>query len=423
MKKILLTNFSIVQFAGSEINCATIAKRLKELGYEIYMGALEFSAPLYDIVKDNFDHTIHLLENDFDFSQVEFDLVWAHHSFLLDWLIFEKGLRAKKIITSSLSPKEPFESAPIYANKLCFSLANSPETMQQLQEKELVERVHLLENYSFLSYFEREIHVQELHKIAVVSNHVPPEVMESTTKLKEKGYEVDIYGFAGKQVLITDKILENYDCIITIGKTVQYAMSLKIPVYIYDIHGGDGYLTMQNMEQNRSHNFSGRGFNKKDSDTIVTEIIENFAGILPQLEEIKQYAMSNFCFEKKIDEVLERVKQSDEVNLEKIRQEYEYCRRNILVSKRLAEHFNRRNTEILKEKTIEFYQIKEQELQEKQREIENRGYLMNEKDEKIKELSSQNVELENEKQQLSNELNSIKNSKIWKLVEFFRGKN
>lgn len=423
MKKVLLTNFSIVQFSGSEINCATIAKRLKELEYEIYIGALEFSAPLYDVVKDNFDYTIHLLENDFDFSQVEFDLVWAHHSFLLDWLIFEKGLRAKKIITSSLSPKEPFEGAPIYANRLCFSLANSPETMKQLQEKELVQRVHLLENYSFLSYFEREIHVQGLYKIAVVSNHIPQEVMEAITKLKEKGYEVDIYGFAGKQVLITDKILENYDCIITIGKTVQYAMSLKIPVYIYDIHGGDGYLTMQNMEQNRSHNFSGRGFNKKDSDTIVTEIIENFEGIIPQLEEIKQYAISNFCFEKKIDEVLERVKQSDEVNLEEIRQEYENCRRNILVSKSLAEHFNRRNTEILNEKTIEFYQIKEQELQEKQKEIDNRGYLMNKKDEEIQELSSQNVELEREKQQLRDELNSIKNSKIWKLVEFFRGKN
>ena len=288
MKKILLTNFSIVQFAGSEINCATIAKRLKELGYEIYMGALEFSAPLYDVVKGHFDHTINLLEDEFDFSQVEFDLVWAHHSFLLDWLIFEKGLRAKKIITSSLSPKEPFESVPIYANKLCFSLANSPETMQQLQKKELIERVHLLENYSFLSYFERKIHVQELHKIAVVSNHIPPEVMEATIKLQEKGYEVDIYGFAGKQILITDKILENYDCIITIGKTVQYAMSLKIPVYIYDIHGGDGYLTMQNMEQNRSHNFSGRSFTKKDSDTIAaTEIIQNFEGILISVLRIK----------------------------------------------------------------------------------------------------------------------------------------
>ena len=117
------------------------------------------------------------------------------------------------------------------------------------------------------------------------------------------------------------------------------------------------------------------------------------------------------------------MKQSEEVNLEEIRKKYEYCRRNILVSKRLAEHFNRRNAEVLKEKTIGVYQIKEQELQEKQREIDNRGYLMNEKDEKIKELKNQNTELENENKKLSDEINAIKNSRTWKLREFFKGKN
>ena len=143
MKKVLITNFAIVQFAGSEINCVTIAKRLKELGYEIYVAAIEFGSPIYDIVKNDFDSTIHLLENDFDFSQIEFDIVWAHHSFLLDWLIFEKELRAKKIITSSLSPKEPFESAPIYANELCFSLANSQETYEKLTKEENVKNTDI----------------------------------------------------------------------------------------------------------------------------------------------------------------------------------------------------------------------------------------------------------------------------------------
>ena len=135
MKKVLVTNFEIAQFSGSEIHSASIAKYLKESGYEVYMGVIRTDSPLYDSVKENFDHVIYLLENEFDFSQVEFDLVWIHHAFLLDWLIFEKGLKAKKIITSSLSPIEPFESAPIYANKLTFTLANSKETYEQLTRK------------------------------------------------------------------------------------------------------------------------------------------------------------------------------------------------------------------------------------------------------------------------------------------------
>ena len=413
MKKVLITNFAIVQFAGSEINCVTIAKRLKELGYEIYVAAIELGSPIYDIVKNDFDCTIHLLENDFDFSKIEFDIVWAHHSFLLDWLIFEKGLRAKKIITSSLSPKEPFESAPIYANELCFSLANSQETYEKLTKEENVKNVYLLENYSFQSYFKRDIQVEKLEKIAVVSNHIPEEEMEAIQKLSKKGYQVDIYGLPGKQVLITDEILKDYDCIITIGKTVQYAMSLKIPVYIYDIHGGDGYLTMETMETNRAHNFSGRGFGKKEADTIVKEIIENFQPTLTQLENIKDYAFNNFCFETKIDEVLKRIEDCEEVDVEKIRQDYGQYTRNFVVSERLAKYFERRNQETLRQQTIEFYQIKEQELHEKQREIDNRGYLLDEKDRKIEKLEEQ-IKQQNE------EIHTIKNSRSWRYTRFFR---
>ena len=376
MKKVLITNFGIVQFTGSEINTSTIAKRLKEIGYEVYLGVIETDSPLYDVVKENFDHVIYLLENDFDFSKTEFDLVWTHHSFLLDWLIFEKGLKAKKIITSSLSPNEPFESAPIYANELSLTIANSPETYEQLTKVEDVKNVYLFENYSFSSYF---------------------------------------YGFAGTQTLITNEILEKYDCIVTIGKTVQYAMSLKIPVYIYDIHGGDGYLTIENMEQNRSHNFSGRGFDKKDANTIANEIIENFEKELEQLEDIKQYALSNFNFEQKIDEILHKVEEMPEVDLNEIRNKYNKLKRNMLTSKRLAEREDRRRKEILNQKTIEFYQIKEKELAEKQTEIDNRGYIMNKQEEEISKLKE-------EKKALELEVKEIKNSRSWRYTHFFRKK-
>ncbi len=415
MKKVLITNFGIVQFTGSEINTSTIAKRLKEIGYEVYLGVIETDSPLYDVVKENFDHVIYLLENDFDFSKTEFDLVWTHHSFLLDWLIFEKGLKAKKIITSSLSPNEPFESAPIYANELSLTIANSPETYEQLTKVEDVKNVYLFENYSFSSYFNKNINIKELKNIAVVSNHIPEEEMQAIELLREKKYNVDIYGFAGTQTLITNEILEKYDCIVTIGKTVQYAMSLKIPVYIYDIHGGDGYLTIENMEQNRSHNFSGRGFDKKDANTIANEIIENFEKELEQLEDIKQYALSNFNFEQKIDEILHKVEEMPEVDLNEIRNKYNKLKRNMLTSKRLAEREDRRRKEILNQKTIEFYQIKEKELAEKQTEIDNRGYIMNKQEEEISKLKE-------EKKALELEVKEIKNSRSWRYTHFFRKK-
>lgn len=395
---ILITNFEIIQYSGSEINAVTIAKRFKQLGYTVYMTALDFGDPLLSEVKDeSIDVLINLLDSDFDFSSVEFDIVWAHHSFLLDWLIFDKNLRAKKIINSSLSPVEVFEVAPLYANDINLSIVNSKETEARLIEDGIT-NTYLLENYSFIEYFKKNIEIKELKNIAIVSNHVPDELFEVVEKLKENNYNVQIYGIQGKRQLVTDKVLEKYDVIITIGKTVQYAMSLKIPVYIYDKFGGSGYLTMDNMELNRAHNFSGRGYEKKQPDVIYNEIIGQFTDVLQQLEQIKQYARDNFCFEDKIEDVLHNLENMDNINLEEIRLKYKKYMRNIIISKRVAEYLQRRNIKIINDLKLEIQTYKQQN---------NQAFQENE----------QLIEIINRQK---NELDSIKGSRSWKYITRLR---
>ena len=85
----------------------------------------------------------------------------------------------------------------------------------------------------------------------------------------------------------------------------------------------------------------------------------------------------------------------------------------MLTSKRLAEREDRRRKEILNQKTIEFYQIKEKELAEKQIEIDNRGYLMSKQEEEISKLKE-------EKKALEIEVKEIKNSRIWRYIQIFR---
>lgn len=391
---ILITNFEIKQYSGSEINATTIAKRFKELGYTVYMAALDFGDPLLSEVREeSFDVLINLLDGDFDFSSIEFDIVWSHHSFMLDWLIFEKGLKAKKIVNSSLSPVEVFEVPPLYANDINMSIVNSQETEAKLKEDGII-NTYLLENYSFKNYFEKNISIKELKKIAIVSNHVPEEIFELVKRLEENNYETQIYGIQGKREFITDEILKDYDVIITIGKTVQYAMSLKIPVYIYDKFGGPGYLTMDNMEINRAHNFSGRGYNKKTVDEIYTEITEQFSLELEQLEEIKKYAKDNFCFEDKIDDVIKKLDDMKNINLENIRTKYKKYSRNIILSKKVAEYLQRRNLSNLQE-TIQ---------------AKNESEILKQENNKMQEIINKQ----------ENELQCIKNSRLWKYITRIR---
>ncbi len=399
---ILITNFEIKQYSGSEINAATIAKRFKQLGHTVYMAALDFGYPLLaDVQEESIDVLINILDGDFDFSSIEFDIVWAHHSFLLDWLIFDKGLRAKKIINSSLSPVEIFEVPPVYANEINMSIANSKETEDKLKSYE-INNTYLLENYSFRSYFERDIKVGQLKNIAIVSNHVPEELFEVVKKLEKENYNVQIYGIQGKKELITDKVLEAYDLIITIGKTVQYAMSLKIPVYIYDRFGGPGYLTMENMELNRAHNFSGRAYFKKDPDTIFKEITEGFSKSLEELEQIKQYAIENFCFEEKIQDVINKLQEMPDVNLEEIRKKYEKYSRNIIISKKVAEYLQRRNAVTNKIKQEQFDQTIGQLTEENNK------------------LKIENEELSQKFKKQNKEIESIKNSRTWRYIRKIR---
>ena len=352
-KNVLVTNFEMRQFTGSEINAATIAKRFKELGYKVYMLAMYFDDPIYSEVKDCFDEIIDIKKDDFDFSNIEFDILWVHHSFLLNWLIFEYKIKAKKIIVSSLSGVVTFEFVPEYANSLSLVLANSEETKEALI-KEGIKDVYILENYSFKSYFEEQNEVKELKNIAIVSNHVPEEVMQAKNMLEELGYNVEIYGMKGKKELINDEILKKYDVIISIGKTVQYAMSLQIPMYVYDIHGGEGYLSLENLEKNRSKNFSGRGFSKKSAEEISKEIVEKFEEANKITSELKKYAYEHFCFENNIDKILEIVENKSDVDLEEIRGKHNN-KREMLISKGMAQYLIEKYEDILRTEDHKLY--------------------------------------------------------------------
>lgn len=409
-KKILITNFEMRQFAGSEINAATIAKRFKELGYEVYMLAMYFGEPLYTEVKENFDYIIDIKKNDFDFTNIEFDIVWAHHSFLLNWLIFEKGLKAKRIIASSLSPVVPFEFIPNYANDLSLVLANSKETKEALIN-EGIKEVHVLENYSFKKYFEQENDIKSLKNIAIVSNHIPQEVKEAKKLLESNGYNVQIYGIEGKRELIDDKILKKYDAIISIGKTVQYAMSLQIPIYVYDIHGGEGYITLENIEKNREKNFSGRGFEKKSAKQIYTEIVEKFSKTLKIMPEIKEYAYKNFCFENNIDKIIEIIENKNEIDMDRLKEKYKIEKRSLLIPRQLEDYLVEKYEDILRVTKHELHK----EISRLTESEENLRQAVIEKDKLIK-AQEDIIKAQEER------LDKIEKMKIWKYIKIVKRK-
>ena len=88
---------------------------------------------------------------------------------------------------------------------------------------------------------------------------------------------------------ITPQILSKYDLIISIGKTVQYALGMGIPVYEYDYFGGNGYINKNNINEEAYYNFTGRPKCRRLSpQDIVHEIIDGYDEAVSNAFELKE---------------------------------------------------------------------------------------------------------------------------------------
>ena len=148
-----------------------------------------------------------------------------------------------------------------------------------------------------------------LKKILVVSNHPPQELIDSIQLLSNQGIQVDLLGRNSDHYqLTTQKKKKKYDLVITIGKTVQYCLGMNIPVYIYDMHGGCGFLNSRNYNKAKNFNFSGRPFKKKTPQQIATEITTQFQSAISFQTKNYDKNIIEFNLEQNLAKVLKEAK-------------------------------------------------------------------------------------------------------------------
>ena len=206
-------------------------------------------------------------------------------------------------------------------------LVNSEETKARLIEKfpSLKNQFKVLPNLVPDEFFEYEknSHVEKPREIAIVSNHVPKELLITKKMLEKQNIKVDIYGNGGtkQNIKIEPQILINYDAIITIGKTVQYALALGIPVYNYDYMGGSGYINLKNIDTEEFYNFSGRSFERKLTPVeLVEEILTGYKANLQDVKALQAIARERYLLSKNINKVIQDIECSPNTIIEQSEQ-------------------------------------------------------------------------------------------------------
>ncbi len=201
---------------------------------------------------------------------------------------------------------------------------------------------------------------------------------------------------------IDEKILSKYDLIISIGKTINYGISLGIPCYCYDRFGGDGYLNLNNIEKSYEFNFSGRYLRKqKTGEEIYQDIIKNYKSSLKDINKLKKWAYENFCYEKMMKKTLEYIYNTKKIDIKKILQKYPTeIRRSSLFMNVVSE-----KTNVIKYLTKNLQETKD---------------ILIQQDDTINNLMIKLDQAMSDLQIYNNRLTKILNSKSWKITKPLR---
>lgn len=341
-RKVLLTNYQMIGFSGSELDTLKIANYFLGKNYDVTIFTLRYGYPLLSEI----DERIKIVTSKNIGDMVKkYDIIWSHHFPLLDYLLFFQGISANYIHYVSLSSFSDYECLPEYYKELNLNSIISFEGKIALSDENYdVSNINLFTNYASKYCFEYKIRKHILKKICIVSNHIPNELYDFVRLFSSrKGKTVDIYGRGHNYVRVTPKLLSKYDLIITIGRTVNDALALGIPVYCYDRFGGDGFITMRNVDNSYKFNFSGRYSHiKKDGLKLFDDIVNNYKYCVKDLSKLRKFAYDNFCFEKMMADSLKKLRKTKKFVLRKVITNYPHLVRKAPL------FYNRLNDEITK---------------------------------------------------------------------------
>lgn len=307
----LITGYYFDGFHGSMLHIAELAETLITKDFNVYIASVEITKEIKLYIESICAKLYFVEDLPLD---IEYDYVLAYHEPILTYLL-KKGLKCKHIGVGSLSAFE-LKEFPSLLVKYNIPLFVHSEKLGNYWNEQLQipkENIFVLPN-SVPERFNRIEHkTKELNSVAIVSSHIPKEIFESIELLKKQNITVDIYGKGYNYTLITPEILNKYDVIITIGKTVQYSLYMGIPVYCYDKWGGVGYIVSDNIKEEEFDNFAGRSGKKMSKNEIANDIISNYQSTISQMSEITGYIKEHFSLEKNINNLIENLSSSQSI--------------------------------------------------------------------------------------------------------------
>ncbi len=301
-KRVLLGSHLMSGFTGSEMHVAELVNHFRALGADVSCLALEAEGPMAEEMKISGQPIINpwQLAN----QPKRFDLVWSHQETVFLWLHVVLAVKARRHLHGLLSWQHGIEGIPLVPASLSRDnltfLANSEETRDAIAQQSGRGDIAVMPNFVPQAYASnlRGTLPEQLARVAVVSNHVPNELLAAKDLLEQRGVSVTIFGKGHTYTRLNETTLTGFDTVITIGKTVQYCLTQGIPVFVYDRFGGPGFMRPADVPHHGAMNFSGRSdTSMRGAKELVEELLEEYPRAHAEVEELRTLHAPRFALE------------------------------------------------------------------------------------------------------------------------------
>lgn len=280
-RHLLVATNHLRRIAGSEVVAYETARHFAAAGCRVSVFANAVGRPMAEMIEAVTGAPV--MTDPDRVRPFTYDMVYVQHQVLglFDYRASPEDRTTTRIVAGRLSRRSYLESGGWLHDRLLVDhvLANSDLTAEHLERIGHDTPTTIFHNAAPDAFFRPFVaRPATPRRVLLISNHNDPAVMEAVGRLR-RTLSVDHVGEGGDRVtMVTPEMIVAADVVVSIGKSVPYALAAHVPVYVYDHFGGPGYLDADTVAMAARFNFSGRCCERRLSGrAIADEIVGGYA--------------------------------------------------------------------------------------------------------------------------------------------------
>ena len=296
--RILMTNYQLTPWTGSDVYTYTVARELVRRGHEVVVCARHVDP--VTMIPWFTEAGIRLALDPLQLTGETFHICHAHHNVMAQAVRVHCPDIPMIYVSHGVVPL--IEQPPVEATNIARFIAVSEEVRARLDHG--CRRVDVIRNPVDSDKFQPTSALNDKPKHAVVlSNQMPAEKMAVIKKACAR-HGMTLEGVGGHNPVHQDDlsyILNAADIVFGLGRgVIETMMCGRVPI-VYDYLGGDGMVTPENIEDLAWYNFSGR---RDKNQYTVTEMDMLLEAYRPEFgAQLRDKAVSMFDAAARVDEL------------------------------------------------------------------------------------------------------------------------